>query len=191
MADEHIEQEVIRGIKKLFLILIVVAVVFRTMIYPKLFDPTHLRASNFSLTIPEGWEVYEEPFIEYEEDVEVVVLAPSELINPALYSEFEYFVDEETVQVPTTIIKIYSKWLKLPIWLEGEFPEILNGLRRMGRVIVKKGRVKMGDFDAFWCLTENRNRTNVTLEYYVVGKGNKFVKLEYNSIPREFDKSSF
>jgi len=160
-----------------FLILFVVGVfILKELTGSGIFEATNHKGKGFFVKIPKGWsKVKEEKDVVYPKGVEFVQFVPGG-------------VDLEKARLEATI-SIYSKKLVTPIWIEDEFPDIVQSLSEAGYEVKDKGEIKVDERISSWVVYYDRESDVLNLEFYMVSENNIFFKLQYSASSEKFQQN--
>lgn len=157
-----------------FLIFFVLAIViFKNLSGSGFFESKNYKAKGFQVRIPETWtRVPKQKGVEYPRGTDFVQLVPEGTDLKA--------------GKPKAIISLLSKRLEAPIWIEDEFPNILQSLGESGYDVKDKGEIKLDDKISNWVVYYDRKNDLLVLEFYVVTDNGTFIKMQYSADPENF-----
>ena len=157
-----------------FLILFVIGIfILKELTGSSIFESTNHKGKGYFVKIPLGWsKVKQEKGVVYPKGVEFVQLVPEG-------------VDLESEQLEA-VISVYSKKLTTPIWIEDEFPGIVQSLREEGYEVKDKGEIKVHERISSWVVYYDRESDVLNLEFYMVSENNIFFKLQYSAASDKF-----
>ena len=158
-----------------FLILFIIGVlIIKSMSGAGLFEPKDHKGNGYFVKVPSGWKIVQKKKgMIYPKDVEVVMLVPRDT-SP----------DEQS---PDPLITIFSKKLSTPIWIEDEFPDILDSILKEGMDIKDKGEIKIDDKITSWVIYHDKKKPSLVLEFYMVTDNSIFIKIQYAADPAKFN----
>ena len=154
-----------------FIIAVVLIKMFSTS---QLFEAKSFKGRGYFVQIPEGWKKVKTPKgMHYPDGVEVDRFVPKPMAADEL---------------PEVQIIIFSKKLDTPVWIEDEFPGILESISREGYKIMDQGELKLDDKIAKWVVYQDKKTSAMNLEFYTVTDTSIFYKLQYSTQPGLFSK---
>jgi len=159
-----------------FLILFVIGVfLLKELGGSSIFESTDHKGKGYYVKIPQGWsKVKQEKSVVYPKGVEFVQFIPAG-------------VDLEKARLEA-VISIYSKKLVTPIWIEDEFPDIVQSLSEKGYEVKDKGEIKMDEKISSWVVYYDRESDVLNLEFYIVSENNIFFKIQYSAASDKFQQ---
>jgi hypothetical protein len=159
-----------------FLILFVIGVIaVKSAIHADFFAPKNYKGKGYAVKIPEGWKIMKEPKgVVYPQGVGVVKFVPKGAAKQT--------------ERPDVYISIYTRKLKTPIWIEDEFPDILQSVKKAGFQVMDKGEIKLDGKIAKWLVYHDKRTPALVLEFYLDTDSNLFYKIQYFAHPDKFNK---
>lgn len=159
---------------RILILFIVVVVITKNAIVAGLFTSKSHKGKGYFVRIPEGWrKVKKQKGFEYSQGVEGVMFVPKEM--------------DPNIEEPDVYISIFTKKLTTPIWIEDEFPEILQSIKSSGFQLKDKGEVKLNDKVANWVVYYDKKIPALFLEFYMVTDNSIFYKMTYSALPEKFN----
>ena len=160
---------------KALVIFIIAVFLIKNATSSGIFEAKDHKGKGFYVKIPKGWQkVKKQKDVVYPEGVTVVMFVPKG-INVA---------NEQ----PDVYISIFTKKLSTPIWIEDEFPEILNSIKKSGYKIMDKGEIKLNEKIAEWVVYHDKKTPALVMEFYMVTDNSVFYKMQYSAHPDKFNK---
>lgn len=153
-------------------------------------SPTH-KGPGYSILKPVGWEVIEDatgvqPIFAANEKPDVVMFARPEKIPPSGQRFPEGKSPPAGTPVPEATIAVLVVKMANPIWIEDEFPTLLDALAKAGYHVLDHGQIKVDNEIFEWVLYKDPTGSLVNLEFYYVNELNKLFKLQYQATPDAF-----
>ena len=160
-----------------FLVLFVIGVfILKELGGSSIFEATEHKGKGFYVKIPKGWSrVKQEKDVVYPKGVEFVQFVPAGID-----------LDNERLEA---VVSVYSKKLVNPIWIEDEFPSIVQSLREAGYEVKDKGEIKVDERISSWVVYYDRESDVLNLEFYIVSESNIFYKLQYSASSEKFQEN--
>jgi hypothetical protein len=150
-------------------------VIIKSMTNAGFFEPKDHKGKGYYVKIPAGWKKAKpQKDVYYPKDVGVVMFVP-------------HGMDTDKGQ-PAIFVSIYTKKLSTPIWIEDEFPDILNSIQKSGMAIKDKGQIKIDDLITHWVVYFDKAAPALVMEFYMVTDNNTFHKIQYSASPEQFNK---
>ena len=163
-------------ITKYLIIFIVGVIILKGLTGSGFFESKTHKGRGFVASIPPGWKlVKKEKGVVYPRGVEIALFVPKGM-------------DTEE-KSPSIFISIYSKKLTTPIWVEDEFPEILQSISQSGFQIMDKGEIKVSGVISKWVVYHDKQTPALALEFYLVTDNSIFYKLQYSAHPDQFNQN--
>ena len=139
-----------------------------------LFTPKSYKGKGYFVKIPVGWKILKKKKgAIIPKDVQVVTFVPEET--------------DPKEDDPGTFITIFTKKLSTPVWIEDEFPDILNSIAKAGFKILDKGEIKMDGVFSKWVVYHDEKTPALALEFYMVTDNSVFYKIQYMAPPDTFN----
>ncbi|MCH7516529.1 MAG: hypothetical protein IIB08_05325 [Bacteroidetes bacterium] len=161
-------------IVKYLIIFVIGVILIKTTSGSGIFVSKIHKGKGYSVQIPKGWKkVKENKGIIYPKDVELVTFVPKSI--------------DLKIQEPDVFISIFTKKLSTPIWIEDEFPDILQSLREAGFDVKDKGEIKLDNVISKWVVYHEKKIPALVLEFYMVTDASIFYKMQYSAHPDKFN----
>lgn len=163
-------------ITKLLIFFIVGVFIVKSLTGSGIFESKNHKGKGYFVRIPEGWsKVKKEKGVVYPQGVDFVQFLPKGI--------------NLEIERPDASISIYSKKLTTPIWIEDEFPDIVNSLRETGFDVRDQGEIKVDGKISRWVVYFDRPNYLLNLEFYIVSDNNMFFKIQYSADADKFQQS--
>lgn len=160
-------------IKSLIIYVVLATVIIKSLMMTGIFRSTTFNGDGFKVSIPSGWEMSKERSREkkYEE------------------TKITTFVTQEkdSDDIPQAVITLLSKKLEQAIWIEDEFPNIVQAIRVKYKVI-DKGEIKLDNQLTKWVFYEDKKNNLLNLDFYLVTEASKFYKIQFSAFKEHFKK---
>lgn len=159
-----------------FLVVFIIGVfIIKSFSGSVLFESKNYKGKGFFVRIPEGWtKVKKQKGDVYPDGIDFVQFVPRG-------------TDLE-VKKPEATISVLSKKLTTPIWIEDEFPDIVQSIREAGFEVKDKGEIKISEKVSSWIVYYDRKVPALVLEFYIVSDNNMFFKMQYSASPDKFQQ---
>jgi len=159
-------------------ILVVGLVIFlKLFLGSSLFKTDMFKGDGFTIKFPENWVMNEEltQRKSYKNDInkEMIVFETpdADLLTKESYAR----------------IVISTIQLDLPVWIEDEFPKILDALKQSGVELIDKGQIKIDERIFRWVFYNDKRLNLLTIEFYYVDDANKLFKIQYMADDQKFN----
>ncbi len=171
--------DMFNNLVKMLVGIVVFAVLVRTTVNSGLFTPKVYKGRGYVFDIPKGWI----------ESKELSGVTKSE-DGKTETDTITYVTPEKDpiTDLPVAMISVITIKSPQAIWIEDEFGNILNYIRRAGYRILDTGEGKMDTANARWVLFIDRESTFMTLEYYFVPDSGILHKMVYSVHADKFKK---
>lgn len=173
------------GFKKILFLFIFFVVLIKFVILPYMNDSMHYRGFTFRVDVPAGWKKYKDENFKKEPDTEILVLVPDLPADENL--DFEALKTGKPPEPKTKII-FTSRKLPNPMWIEDEFPQILETIAKFGNTIMDKGEIKINNQLFKWVIFNNRKGDKLSLNFYAITDNARIYTVELLTPPAEFNK---
>jgi len=162
-------------ITKFLIFFVIFVLIIKSASQGGFFEPKDHKGTGYYVLIPTGWQkAKKQKDVYYPRDVDVVMFVPQGT--------------DISAGMPDMHISIYAKKLSTPIWIEDEFPDILNSIRQEGMDIKDQGEIKIDDVISNWVVYFDKAAPALVLEFYIVTDSSMFYKMQYSAPPEKFNK---
>lgn len=165
------------GLTILFFWAIVVCFLLRFLLSSMDFSSGRVKGPGFSVEAPEGWKKGEN-----EEDMFSISDEKPEIVT---FTKTNNILNTNN---PDATISIFSQKITTPLWIEDEFPNILQSLAENSFTVLNRGQIKIDDKVNYWALYEDNQETYLNFEFYYFTDSQIFVKIKYKAKQAYFDE---
>jgi len=161
-------------IAKYLIIFVIAIVLIKSINGSGFFESKNYKGKGFKIRIPEGW---------------TKIIIDKDAVYPQGTDFIELVPKGTNLELgpPLAIISVLSTRLETPIWIEDEFPDIVQSIRDAGHAVKDKGEIKIDEKTASWIVyLAASTPPALVLEFYIVTDNGTFIKLQYSADPDYF-----
>jgi len=136
-----------------------------------------VRGEGFTITFPPGWKMIEQ-------DMEPTFNLTSKF-QPYVVTYVSPEENPETFE-PEASISIYTVKPDRQMWLEDEFPAIVETFVAGGFEILDKGQHEVDNIISWWLVYRYPQRKKLILEFYIINDNNIFYRIQYTAQEDKF-----